>query len=323
MTKRVMVQLAVSAGMEAIFDARDDIEVERFTELSEDNIVQHIGNYDAAILGIIPFTERIIKAASKLQIVSRVGVGYDAVDVAALTRAGIPLSVTGSANSVTVAEHALMLMLALAKQTVPYDRAVRDGNWAIRAELPAFDLAGRKLLVIGFGRIGRRLVNRCVAMEMDVLVHDPYVIQDSIATSGATPVDDWRAVLPEIDFLSINCPKTSETNGMVGTDELTAMKSTAYAVNTARGGIIDEAALVEALTANRIAGAGIDPYVVEPASPNNPLFSLKNIIVSPHSAGVSVESIYRMGYWAAKNVADCFDGTLMPENVINKEALES
>ncbi len=321
MTKRIMVQTAISAGMKAIFDGRDDIEVERFTELSEDNIVQHIGNYDAAILGIVPFTDRIIAAASNLKIVSRVGVGYDAVDVASLTLAGIPLSVTGCANSVTVAEHALMLMLALAKQTVAYDRAVREGNWAIRYERPAFDLAERTVLVLGFGRIGRRLVNRCVAMEMKVLVHDPYVIQDAIVTAGATPCDDWRAVLGEIDFLSVNCPKTAETDGMVGAAELAALRETAFVVNTARGGIIEEAALVAALTAGSIAGAGIDPYVVEPAFPDNPLFALDNILVSPHSAGVSVESIYRMGYWAAKNVVDCFDGKLTAENVINKEVL--
>jgi D-3-phosphoglycerate dehydrogenase len=316
-----MVQMAISEGMREIFDARDDIEVEQFTELSEDNIVQHIGNYDAAILGIAPFTKRIIDAAPRLKIASRMGVGYDAVDVSALTDAGIPLSVTGTANSVTVAEHALMLMLALAKQTLPYDQATRAGDWSIRRQRPAFDLAGRKVLVLGFGRIGRRLVNRCVAMEMDVLVHDPYVVQDSIVTAGATPVVDWRGILSKIDFLSVNCPKTAETDGMVGAAEFAAMKKTAYAVNTARGGIIDEDALLAALKAKTIGGAGIDPYTVEPASSDNPLFSLDNIVVSPHSAGVTVESIYRMGYWAAKNVVDCFDGALDPSNVINKAVL--
>tara|TARA_B100001971_G_scaffold180666_1_gene176965 strand:- start:197 stop:667 length:471 start_codon:yes stop_codon:yes gene_type:complete len=156
---------------------------------------------------------------------------------------------------------------------------------------------------------------------MRVLVHDPYVIQDAIATAGATPVEDWHAALPDVDFLSVNCPKNEETTGMVSGLELRAMKKTAYAVNTARGGIIDEAALVEALEAGTIAGAGIDPFVVEPATPDNPLFHAPNILVSPHSAGVSEESIYRMGYWAAKNVADCFDGALDPANVINKDVL--
>ena len=318
MTKRVMIQMPISVGIKTVFDGRDDIECEEFTELSEDNIVQHIGNYDAAILGAHPFTGRIVAAASRLKIVSRFGVGYDSVDVDALTRANIPLTVVGTANSVTVAEHALMFMLALAKRTITFDQEVRQGVWS-RWDYPAVDLAGRKVLILGFGRIGRRLVKRCLGMEMNVLVHDPYVIQDAIATAGAIPVDDWRATLPDLDFLSVNCLKNTETNGMVGSSELAAMKKTAYVVNTARGGIVDETALFEALQSESIAGAGIDPYVVEPAPADHPLFTLRNILVSPHSAGVSKESIYRMGYWAAKNITDFFDGKLNPENVINSE----
>ena len=321
MKKRVMIQMPVTAGIRSVFDGRDDIEYERFTELSEANILQHIGNYDAVILGVAPFTARIIEKADRLKIASRHGVGYDSVDVPALTRAGIPLTVVGTANSVTVAEHALFFMLALAKRARAYDREVRKGNWNIRFDLPAFDLAGRRVLILGFGRIGRRLVKRCVAMDMEVLVHDPYVIQDAIVTAGATPVPDWRAALPEIDFLSVNCPKNAETDGMVGRAELAAMKPTAFVVNTARGGIVDEAALCDALQRNLIAGAGIDPFVVEPATADNPLFALDNILVTPHSAGVTEESMFRMGQWAAQNIVDCFDGRLNPDNVINREVL--
>jgi D-3-phosphoglycerate dehydrogenase len=321
MKKRVMIQMPISQGMREIFDTRADIECERFTDVSEDNLVRHIADYDAAILGVAPFTPRIIEQAKRLKIVSRLGVGYDAVDVPALTKVGIPLTVVGTANSVTVAEHSLFLMLALAKRCMLYDREVRKGNWNVRFETPAYDLAGRKVLVLGFGRIGRRLVPRLVAMEMEVLVHDPYVVQDSITCAGATPVEDWRAVLPEIDFLSVNCPKDEGTTGMVGTAELAAMQPTAFVVNTARGGIVDETALYHALKEGVIAGAGIDPFVVEPAPADTPLFELDNIIVTPHSAGVTEESLYRMGYWAAKNVVDCFDGKLNPDNVINKEVL--
>ncbi len=321
MKKRVMIQMPISDGLKSVFDGRDDIEIERFTELGEDNIFQHIGNYDAVILGIAPLTPRLIAAADRLKIASRFGVGYDAVDVPALTKAGIPLTVVGIANSVTVAEHSLFFMLALAKQALTYDRETRKGNWAIRFDQPAFDLAGRTVLILGFGRIGRRLVNRCVAMEMNVLVHDPYVIQDAIRTAGATPVTDWRGVLGEIDFLSVNCLKNAETNGMVGTAELAALRKTAFVVNTARGGIVDEAALYNALKTKSIAGAGIDPFVDEPATPDNPLFELDNILVSPHSAGVTQESVFRMGQVAAQNVVDCFDGNLNPANVINTEVL--
>ena len=321
MSKRILIDMPASPGIKAVLDDRKDVEYDEITETSEDNIVQQIGNYDAIILGSTPFTARMVDATSRLKIVSRFGVGYDNVDVDALTRARIPLAVVGTANSVTVAEHALMFMLALAKRTVAFDREVRQGVW-VRWDYPAIDLAGRKVLILGFGRIGRRLVKRCLGMEMTVLVHDPYVIQDAIATAGATAVDDWRGILAELDFLSINCPKTPETFGMIGAKELSAMSKTAYVVNTARGGIVDETALFEALKAETIAGAGIDPFVVEPTPANHPLFTLPNILVSPHSAGVSKESIYRMGFWAAKNITDCFDGKLDPENIINKNFMD-
>ncbi|MFZ8896983.1 MAG: hydroxyacid dehydrogenase, partial [Alphaproteobacteria bacterium] len=309
-------------GICSVLDARKDVEAVQFTQLSEDNILQHVGEYDAAILSITPFTARIIDKADKMQIVARHGVGYDAVDVPALTKKGIPLAVVGTANSVTVAEHALFFILALAKRAILFDREVRKGNWDIRYSQIGYDIADKKVLVLGLGRIGRRLVPMLNAMGMKVFVYDPYVLQDTIVTTGATPVEDWRAALPDMDFVSVNCPKNEETNGMIGTAELASMKKTAFVVNTARGNIVDESALYHALKSGSIAGAGIDPFVVEPAGPNEPLFELDNIIVSPHSAGVTKESLFRMGAAAAQNILDQFDGRLNPENVINKEVLK-
>ena len=318
---RVMVQMPLSEGLMSVFNNRPDVEVERFTELSEANILQHVGNSDAAILGIAPFTPAIVEKADRMKVVARHGVGYDAVNVPALTKAGIPLAVAGTANSVTVAEHSLFFMLALAKQAIPYDREVRKGNWDVRYQKPAFDLAGKKVLVLGMGRIGRRLVPMLKAMSMDVHVFDPYIIQDSITTMGATIVEDFRAVIGEFDFVSVNCPKNEDTTGLIGKAEIEAMKPTAFLVNTARGGIIDEADLLDCMKRNVIAGAGIDPFVVEPATAQEPLFQLDNVIFSPHSAGVTEESMFRMGANTAQNVVDCFDGKLDPANVINKEVL--
>ncbi|MEL0323044.1 MAG: hydroxyacid dehydrogenase, partial [Rhodospirillales bacterium] len=307
MKKRIMVQMPLTDGICSVLDARKDVEAVQFTQLSEDNILQHVGEYDAAILSITPFTARIIDKADKMQIVARHGVGYDAVDVPALTKKGIPLAVVGTANSVTVAEHALFFILALAKRAILFDREVRKGNWDIRYDHIGYDIADKKVLVLGLGRIGRRLVPMLNAMGMKVFVYDPYVLQDTIVTSGATPVEDWRAALPDMDFVSVNCPKNEETNGMIGTAELASMKKTAFVVNTARGNIVDESALYHALKSGSIAGAGIDPFVVEPAGPNEPLFELDNIIVSPHSAGVTKESLFRMGAAAAQNILDQFD----------------
>ena len=204
-------------------------------------------------------------------------------------------------------------------------RFVKTGDFTIGKPLAEFEarfaeLIGTKHAIgVGSGTDSLKLSLKAAGVG-----HGDEVITAAntfIATAGAIPVEDWHAALPDVDFLSVNCPKNEETTGMVSGLELRAMKKTAYAVNTARGGIIDEAALVEALEAGTIAGAGIDPFVVEPATPDNPLFHAPNILVSPHSAGVSEESIYRMGYWAAKNVADCFDGALDPANVINKDVL--
>ena len=320
--KRIMIQMPVTAGIRSVLDGRDDVEYERFTELSEENILQHIANYDGAILGgVAHFSARIVGNAPRLKVVSRHGVGYDNVDVPALTAAGIPLTVTGTANSVTVAEHSLFFMMSLAKHGVKFDREVRKGNWDIRFENTAIDLAGRRVLILGFGRIGQLLVKRCLGLDMVVSVHDPYASDEAIRHAGAQPVSDWRATLPELDFLSVNCPKTDETTGMVGADELAAMKGTAYVVNTARGGIVDEAALVDALERRIIAGAAIDAFEAEPATADNPMFALDNILVSPHSAGVTEESMFRMGASCAQNVVDCFDGKLDPANVVNREVL--
>jgi len=314
--------MPITDGIRSVLDLRSDVEAVQFTQLSEDNILQHVGEYDAAILSITPFTARIIDKADRMQIVARHGVGYDAVDVPALTKKGIPLAVVGTANSVTVAEHALFFILALAKRAILFDREVRKGNWNIRYSHIGYDIANKNVLVLGLGRIGRRLVPMLNAMGMNVFVHDPYILQDIIVTAGATPVQDWRAALPDMDFLSVNCPKNEETNGMIGVAELASMKKTAFVVNTARGNIVDEQALYHALKNGIIAGAGIDPFVVEPAGPNEPLFELDNIIVSPHSAGVTTESLFRMGAAAAQNILDRFDGRLNPENVINKEVLK-
>lgn len=314
--------MPITDGIRSVLDLRSDVEAVQFTQLSEDNILQHVGEYDAAILSITPFTARIIDKADRMQIVARHGVGYDAVDVPALTKKGIPLAVVGTANSVTVAEHTLFFILALAKRAILFDREVRKGNWNIRYSHIGYDIANKNVLVLGLGRIGRRLVPMLNAMGMNVFVHDPYILQDIIVTAGATPVQDWRAALPDMDFLSVNCPKNEETDGMIGATELASMKKTAFVVNTARGNIVDEKALYHALKNGIIAGAGIDPFVVEPAGPNEPLFELDNIIVSPHSAGVTTESLFRMGAAAAQNILDQFDGRLNPENVINKEVLK-
>jgi D-3-phosphoglycerate dehydrogenase / 2-oxoglutarate reductase len=254
--------------------------------------------------------------------VARIGVGYDTVDVAVLTRHHVPLMVVGTANSPTVAEQALFMMLALAKRAAHVDRLVRTGRWTERLSALPVDLMSKILLIVGFGRIGTRVAKRCLAMEMNVLVYDPYVPADQVRAAGCEPIDDLDAALPHADFVSIHCPRTPETEGMFGTARLGRMKPTAYLINTARGGIIDERALHAALTTGVIAGAGIDVFDREPPDPDNPLLKLENVVTAPHMAGVTRESIDRMAAQAVRNVLSVFDARPIRENVINPEVLD-
>ena len=320
----VLVNQAMADGMDEVFGARDDIECRVVEDQTESALLRHIPGVHGLVLGLAPMTPRVIEAAAgALQVVSRRGVGYDNVDLAALTRAGIPLTVVGSANSVSVAEHTLHLMLALAKQSHVQDARLRRASWNDARLVRPVDLAGRRVLVLGLGRIGRLLVSRLLALDMEVLVHDPFVNEAEIAATGATAAADWRAELPAIDFLTVNCPKTPETTGMVGAPELAAMKRTAFVVNTARGGIIDETALYTALRDHAIGGAGIDAFDQEPAAPDHPLFELDNAIFTPHVAGLTTEAVYRMNVRAAQNVVDACDGVLDPQFVVNREILET
>jgi len=272
-------------------------------------------------LGLTPFGEAELKAAPNLRVVARHGVGYDTVDVAALTRHNVPLMVTGIANSPSVAEQALFFMLALAKRGASLHAMVKEARWGERlSELPV-DLFGKTLLVIGFGRVGTRTAKFCVALGMTVLVYDPYVRAETIAGAGCSPISDLNAALPRADFVTIHCPKTDETRGMFDAARLARLKPTAYVVNTARGGIIDETALHAALTDGALAGAGLDVFDREPPSPDNALLGLPNVITAPHMAGVTKESFDRMAVAVATNLLDVLDGKPNMDHVVNKQVL--
>ena len=229
--------------------------------------------------------------------------------------------VAGSANSPSVAEQAMFMMLTLAKRGAELHAMVKDDTWNEPAGGLPFDLYGKTVLIVGFGRIGTRSAKRCQAMEMNVLVYDPYKPAAEIKAAGCEPVTDLDAALPRADFVTIHCPKTPETVGMFNAARLARMKPTAYLVNTARGGIIDEPALHAALTARKLAGAGLDVFEEEPTPADNPLLKLPNVIMAPHMAGVTVEAVDRMGQQTARNILSALDGKPIRENVINQDVL--
>jgi D-3-phosphoglycerate dehydrogenase / 2-oxoglutarate reductase len=302
---------------------RDDIEPVGFPNtIAPEAFRALLQDASGAALGVTPFREPELAAAPRIQVLARIGVGYDAVDVPALTRRRVPLMVAGTANSVAVAEKAMYLMMALAKRGPLMNTLVREGRWWDKLKNLPMEMFEKTVLIIGFGRIGTRTAKRCLGMEMRVLVYDPYVSSDAIRAAGCEPVTDLEAALTRADFVTIHCPKTPETLAMMNAARLSHMKPTAYLVNTARGGIIDEPALEAALSDRKLAGAGIDVFEREPAALDHPLLKLPNVLVAPHVAGVTRESVDRMAMTAVRNLLSVLDGKPSRENAINPEVFD-
>ena len=317
----VLVVDKINSSGQSQFDARDDIRTTILHFPSEEELIALAGDIDAIAVQTTKIPRSVIEAAPNLKVVSRHGVGYDAVDVAALTERGIPLCVAATSNAVSVAEHTMYFILSLAKKGVAFDYATRNDNFWIKRQMGAQDIAEKSVLLVGFGRIGRRVAKRALAFDMKVSVIDPFVDDGVIKAAGCAPVQNLDAVLSQMDFVSLHCPKSPQTVNMIGKAQLAAMKPTAHLINTARGGMVDEEALYDALTSGSIAGAGIDVFATEPPKPEHPLFQLDNIIVSPHSAGVTAQSILRMASQTAENILNVLDGKPNPDTVINKEVL--
>ena len=319
--KRVLVAKSVTGAGWDLLRKRPNIDAIGFdSSLTVEAWRALLPDTNGVALDSRPFQAAELACADAMQVVARVGVGYDAVDVAGCTAHGILLMTSGTANSVTVAEHAMSLMLELARLSACYDAMVREGNWEKRLASLRLDLYGRTVLVVGFGRIGSRIAARLRAMEMQVLVADPYVDAGLIRATGCEPLT-LAAGLPRADFVTVHCPKNAETTGLLGAAELAAVKKGAFIVNTARGGIVDEAALHVALATGHLAGAGLDVFVEEPVPTNHPLLQLPNVIVGPHIAGNSVEARERSSVITINNILSVLDGAPTVENVINKEAL--
>ncbi|HAO41428.1 MAG TPA: 3-phosphoglycerate dehydrogenase [Afipia sp.] len=323
--KKLLIVETMSPGGWALFRERSDIEAIEFPNTISapdfNEMLRQHAPVNGVALGGTGFGAKEIASSGEMMVVARIGVGYDAVDVKALSGKKIPLMTTGIANSPSVAECALFMMLWLAKRSTELDHIVKSGNWTKRLGAIPYDLLGKTALVVGFGRIGTRTVKRLVAMEMNVLVYDPFKYAAEVEAAGAEYVTDLNTALPRADFVSIHCPKSPETVNMFGAAQLQLMKPTAYLINTARGGIVDEDALHAALTSGKIAGAGIDVFAQEPPRPDHPLFKLDNVITAPHLAGVTREALDRMGLQTAKNILSALDGKPIRENVINQDVL--
>ena len=301
----------------AVLQDRPDIRLRQLDETDRAGLLEAAGTATAILVRTSPLDRAVIDRAPGLKVVSRHGVGYDNVDLEALNERRIPLAIAANANRVSVAEHTLFMMLALAKQAIDHDEGVRGGNWAIRNRFAAFELAGRTLLLLGFGRIGREVALRARAFGMTVEVLDPYVDDADLDACGCIRATGLDAALGRADVVSLHLPLTAATRHVIDAGKLASMRSTALLINTARGGLIDEPALARALGEGHLGGAGIDVFEDEPPRPDNPLLAAPRTLLSPHSAGVTDESMVRMATEAATNILDVLDGRLDPAVIVN------
>ena len=266
------------------------------------------------------FDAAVFAQAPRLQIVARLGVGYDNVDLDAATAAGVCVTITPGASTDAVAEHAIGLLLALARHLTCAGASVRTGEWQARHKLAGVELREKTLGIAGLGRIGTRMAEICRAgFRMRVLAYDPYLEDADFPARSAERVATLGALLAESDVVSLHVPATAETRHMIAASSLAHLKPGSLLVNTARGAVLDEAAVVAALSSGRLAGAALDVFDPEPPAVAHPLFGLPNVIVSPHIAGITAESVRRMGIEAAAETYRVLHGE-RPANLLNPEA---
>jgi D-3-phosphoglycerate dehydrogenase len=304
------------AGL-AILDSAPGVTYDYVEAISEPSYASLIDRADALVIRTQPLTATTIERAARLKIVSRHGVGYDSVDVAALNRKRIPLCIVGDVNSLSVAEHALTLILAAAKRLGRADRAVREGSWGWRNGLEPREISGRTLLILGYGRSGRRLARLASGFEMTIRAFDPYLQRQGWPDGPAAPVADLAEGLAMADFISIHTPKAGSP--LLGAREFAQMKPGVVLVNTARGGIADEAALVAALQDGRVGAAGLDVFDEEPPPDVYPLTAFDQVVLTPHVAGLTAEAGERMAVESVRNALDFLAGRLDPDLIVNKD----
>lgn len=299
----------------ALLDSMPRLAVRYIDEISEDSYAPFIHEADALLLRTQPMTASTIAMADRLKIVSRHGVGYDAVDVLALNNRGISLAICGDVNSYSVAEHACMMILAASKRAVRGDASVRNGPWAWRHTLESQDLRGRNLLILGFGRVGQHTAEMMSGFNMSIRAFDPYLFSQSWPEGPVGPAADLGEALAWADVISVSAPKADKP--LIGSTEFEMMKDGVVVVNTARGGIIDETALIAAVMSGRVGAAGLDVFEDEPPTEDNPLKKLDQVILSPHIAGVTEGASERMALGSAQNIIDFFEGSIDSNLLVN------
>jgi D-3-phosphoglycerate dehydrogenase / 2-oxoglutarate reductase len=260
------------------------------TLLTEDAIIAEAGDADALLVLREPITARVLSELKNLKVIGRFGVGLDTIDVEAATRAGVRVTYVPDSNIDEVSTHAIAMILALTRRLKTFDTAIHAGRWDAMGDGAGMTRTDRQTLgLIGFGQIGRLTAQKAKAFGYNIVAYDPYMPAERITAGGAHPAS-LDELIDQADVISLHVPATPETRNIIDANALSRIKKGAIIVNVSRGGLIDEAALADAIKSGHIAGAGIDTFAQEPPSPDNPLLALEKVIISPHAAHYSAQS---------------------------------
>ena len=312
MLKIAIVDKIHSDGIKLLED-NPKFQYEIIEDLSKKNLISKLPNFDGITLRRGKIDAEILEKCKNLKVISRHGVGYDNVDVKFLKKNNIVLLVTATTASVSPAEHIMFMILNISKGIGFYDKAVRSGKFDSIMHMKNnnnFELANKKILIVGFGRIGRKLAMRCQGFEMKVYIYDPFVDQRVIESFNGIKVDDLKENLKEIDVLSLSVPLTEKTRNMINLEKMKMMKKSAIIINISRGSIVNEKDLNKALNEGIIYGAGLDVFEKEPPDSDNPLLKNKKIVLSPHAATFTNECSSNMSIETVQNVINFFENKL-------------
>ena len=301
------VDILHQAGLTPVFTGSSQ-------QLTEEELLHWLPGKVAALAGSEPYTRRVLQACPQLRVIARVGVGYDAVDLDAASELGIVVTIAPGANHDAVAEHVYALMLALAKEVARQDRLLRQGVWSRRNTLA---IRGATLGIVGLGRIGKAVAQRAAAFQLRVLAYEPYPDLDFVARHQVR-LCSLEELLAQSDWVSLHLPLTPQTRHLVNRHTLALMKPGAFLLNTARGGLVCEQDLIEALRSGRLAGAGLDVFENEPCL-DSPLFRMDNVVLTPHTAGIDQRSAMDMAVLAAQAVVRLGRGDWPQEWVVNPQ----
>ena len=312
MSKIAIVDKIHSDGIK-LLEKDQKFQHEVIEDLSEKNLISKLPAFDGITLRRGKIDAEILEKCKNLKVISRHGVGYDNVDIKFLKKNNITLLVTATTASVSPAEHIMFMILNISKGKNFYDQAVRNGKFESIMHMKNnnnFELSNKKILIVGFGRIGRKLIKRCLGFEMKVYAYDPFVDKRIIESFGGIKVDDLNKSLKEIDILSLSVPLTEKTHNMINLEKMKIMKKSAVIINISRGGVVNERDLNEALNNKIIYGAGLDVFEKEPPTNANPLLTNENVLLSPHAATFTEECLSKMSIETVQNIINFFENKL-------------